>query len=196
MLRLRRLIGDDDGSLLVTQAPGYLLRIDDTVIDARLFETMVDEGRQMLAASDPELVTGRLAKALALWQGSPLARRAAVPARGSRGATSRGAEAGPAELRITAELQCGGGAQVVPELRLLLADNPLREGLWRLLMQALAGGWRAEAQTPTARRGLPSPENSALTPTRSCNAFMRNCSQLTRRAIPASSNLPSRALKP
>ena len=146
VLRLRRLIGDDDGSLLVTQAPGYLLRIDDTVIDARLFETMVDEGRQMLAASDPELVTGRLAEALALWQGIPLAdvpRSRHVAAEVQRLAELK---LDAAELRITAELQCGGGAQVVPELRRLLADNPLREGLWRLLMQALAGSGRhAEA---------------------------------------------------
>ena len=146
VLRLRRLIGDTDGSLLVTQAPGYLLRIDDTVIDARLFEMMVGEGRQMLAADEPERAAGRLAEALALWQGSPLAdvpRSRQVAAEAQRLADLK---LDATELRITAELQCGGEPQVVPELRRLLADNPLREGLWRLLMQALVGSGRhAEA---------------------------------------------------
>ena len=50
------------------------------------------------------------------------------------------------ELRIRAELACGGHSQVIPELRRLLADHPLREGLWLLLMRALDGaGLHAEA---------------------------------------------------
>ena len=196
VLRLRRLIGDTDGSLLVTQAPGYLLRIDDTVIDARLFEMMVGEGRQMLAADEPERAAGRLAEALALWQGSPLAdvpRSRQVAAEAQRLADLK---LDATELRITAELQCGGEAQVVPELRRLLADNPLREGLRRLLMQALVGSGRMpRPSTPMARRGLPSLRNSASTPARSCAALMRNCSQLTRLTSLSRSNLASRALK-
>ena len=53
---------------------------------------------------------------------------------------------GAVELRITAELACGGHAQAVAEIRRLLADHPLREGLWLLLMRALDGAGRhAEA---------------------------------------------------
>ena len=53
---------------------------------------------------------------------------------------------GAIELRITAELACGGHAQAVAEIRRLLADHPLREGLWLLLMRALDGAGRhAEA---------------------------------------------------
>ena len=45
-----------------------------------------------------------------------------------------------------AELACGSHAQVIPELRRLLADHSLRENLWLLLMQALDGAGRhAEA---------------------------------------------------
>ena len=53
---------------------------------------------------------------------------------------------GADELRITAELALGGHDQAVAELRRLLADHPLREGLWLLLMRALDGAGRhAEA---------------------------------------------------
>ena len=50
------------------------------------------------------------------------------------------------ELRIEADLGCGLHAQLVPELRRLLSDHPLREGLWALLIRALDGAGRhAEA---------------------------------------------------
>lgn len=50
------------------------------------------------------------------------------------------------ELRIEADLRCGRQAEVIPELRRLLADDPLREALWALLMRALSGsGRQAEA---------------------------------------------------
>ena len=46
-------------------------------------------------------------------------------------------------LRIEADLRCGRGAEVVGELRRLLADDPLREELWALLMRALHGAGRS-----------------------------------------------------
>jgi DNA-binding SARP family transcriptional activator len=146
VLRLRRLIGDADGSLLVTRAPGYQLRLAADETDTQQFETMVRDGRRAFTDGDPERAAGQLAEALALWRGSPLAdvpRSAFVEAEAERLAELK---LDAAELRITAELACGGHAQVVSELRRLLADNPLREGLWLLLMRALDGSGRhAEA---------------------------------------------------
>ncbi|HEY6311775.1 MAG TPA: BTAD domain-containing putative transcriptional regulator [Streptosporangiaceae bacterium] len=146
VLRLRRLMGDTDGSLLVTRAPGYQLRLGAADSDAQVFETMVHDGRRALADGDPAGAASGLAEALALWRGSPLADVPPTPlveAEAERLAELR-LDAG--ELRITAELDCGGHAQVIPELRRLLADHPLREGLWLLLMRALDGAGRhAEA---------------------------------------------------
>ena len=53
VLRLRRLMGDADSTLLVTRAPGYQLRIAAGDSDAQLFETLVGEGRRALAAGRP-----------------------------------------------------------------------------------------------------------------------------------------------
>ena len=146
VLRLRRLLGDTDSTLLVTRAPGYLLRLAPGDTDAQVFETLVREGGRAYAAGDPERAAAQLAEALALWHGSPLADApptALVETEAGRLAELR---LDAAELRIKAELACGSHAQVIPELRRLLADNSLRENLWLLLMQALDGAGRhAEA---------------------------------------------------
>ncbi len=146
VLRLRRLLGDTDSTLLVTRAPGYLLRLASGDTDAQVFEALVREGRRAYAAGEPERAAAQLAEALALWHGSPLAdvpQTALVDAEARRLTDLR---LDAAELRIKAELACGNHAQVIPELRRLLADHSLSENLWLLLMQALDGAGRhAEA---------------------------------------------------
>jgi DNA-binding SARP family transcriptional activator len=146
VLRLRRLLGDTDGAVLVTRAPGYLLRLSPADTDAGVFEELVREGRRAYAAGEPERTAGLLAEALALWRSTPLADvppTVLVETEARRLAELR---LDAAELRIKAELAGGSHAQVIPELRGLLADHPLREGLWLLLMQALDGAGRhAEA---------------------------------------------------
>ena len=73
VLRLRRLLGDTDSTLLVTRAPGYLLRLAPGDTDAQVFEALVREGGRAYAAGAPERAAAQLAEALALWHGSPLA---------------------------------------------------------------------------------------------------------------------------
>ena len=56
------------------------------------------------------------------------------------------------ELRIQAELACGRQAPVVAELRRLLVDHPIREGMWALLMRALySSAGRRRLWKPTHR---------------------------------------------
>ncbi len=139
-------MGDADSTLLVTRAPGYQLRIAAGDSDAQLFETLVDEGRRALAAGDPATAASQLAEALALWRGSPLADVPATPLVETAAERLEDLRLDAAELRVTAELDCGNHGQVIPELRRLLADHSLREGLWLLLMRALDGAGRhAEA---------------------------------------------------
>ncbi|HXZ75550.1 MAG TPA: BTAD domain-containing putative transcriptional regulator, partial [Streptosporangiaceae bacterium] len=146
VLRLRRLLGDADSTLLVTRAPGYQLRIGPADSDAQVFEAVVRDGRRALAAGDAEAAATQLAEALALWHGSPLADVPPTPLVEAEAERLAEFRLDAAELRIRAELACGGYAQVIPELHRLLASHPLREGLWLLLMQALDGAGRhAEA---------------------------------------------------
>jgi DNA-binding SARP family transcriptional activator len=146
VLRLRRLIGDTDSTILVTRTPGYLLRLTPGDTDADVFETLVREGSRAYAAGDPERAAAQLAEALALWRGSPLADVPATTLTETEASRLSDLRLDARELRVQAELACGSHAQVIPELRRLLADHALRENLWLLLMQALDGAGRhAEA---------------------------------------------------
>ncbi len=146
VLRLRRALGDPEGRVLTTRAPGYQLLLGPGDLDAECFETLAGQGRAALADGDPSRAAGKLAEALELWRGRALADvppSALVAAEADRLEESR---LSALELRIEADLGCGRGAQLVPDLRRLLSDEPLREGLWALLIRALDGAGRhAEA---------------------------------------------------
>ena len=146
VLRLRRLMGDDGNQLLVTRAPGYQLQVSAQDTDALLFESLVRDGRRAYTAGDPRAAARLLTEALGLWHGRPLADVPPTPLVEAEAERLSELRLGAAELRITAELALGGHDQAVAELRRLLADHPLREGLWLLLMRALDGAGRhAEA---------------------------------------------------
>ncbi len=147
VLRLRRVIGDPDGQILVTRSRGYQLLAGPDDVDAQRFTRLAAEGRAALSAGDGPHAAELLSEALCLWQGS----RALADVPDSEVVSAAASGLGEAriaalELRINADLGCGRHAQVVPELRRLLAEHPLREGLWALLMRALYGSGRlAEA---------------------------------------------------
>ena len=143
---LRKRIGDAGGRVLVTRAPGYQLVLGPGELDADQFAGLVTEGRQALASGAPDRAVDLLTEALELWRGPALAdvpATALVAAEADRLGQSR-LEA--LELRAEASLACGRFAQVLPEVRRLLADHPLQEKLWALQMRALYGaGRQAEA---------------------------------------------------
>jgi DNA-binding SARP family transcriptional activator len=146
VLRLRRVLGDPEGHMLTTRAPGYQLLLGPGDLDAEHFDTLVRRGRQALAEGDGQGAGDVLREALDLWRGRALADApptALVTAEADRLEESR---LSALELRIEADIRCDLHAQLVPELRRLLSDHPLREGLWALLIRALDGAGRhAEA---------------------------------------------------
>src|SRR3954447_843449 len=60
------------GELLVTRAPGYLLRVEPDELDADRFEHLLSEGRRALEANDPDTAATVLRRALDLWRGPAL----------------------------------------------------------------------------------------------------------------------------
>jgi len=146
VLRLRRLIDDPDGRVLVTRPGGYQLLAAYCDLDAGQFEDLVTAGRKALAQDDAPQAAGHLAEALALWRGPALAD---VPPGSLVSAESDRLEElrlTALELRIEADRTCGRGTELVAELRRLTAEHPLRERLWGELMRALhSSGRPAEA---------------------------------------------------
>jgi DNA-binding SARP family transcriptional activator len=144
--RLKKVIGDTEGQTLVYRAPGYMLRIAPGDLDLHVFESLAAEGRAALASGDPGRAAGLLAEALALWRGTLLADVLPSPLLASRADQAAELWLTTTELRVAADLECDRAIQVIPELRGLVAEHPLRERLRALLMRALEGaGRRSEA---------------------------------------------------
>jgi DNA-binding SARP family transcriptional activator/pimeloyl-ACP methyl ester carboxylesterase len=131
---------------LVTRPHGYLLRAETDEVDASRFEALLAKGREALAAGDAPGAAGHLREALALWRGPALAGLTDVPFARSEAARLEEARLEALELRVEAELACGGGAELVAELEVLTTRYPLRERLWAQRMLALyRSGRQADA---------------------------------------------------
>ena len=146
VMRLRRLLGDDQGALIVTRGRGYELRAASGQLDAVVFERLVVSGRRELDRGRPEAGTAQLGKALALWHGPVLADVPASPALATRAAQLDQVRLAAEEDNARALLELGRLTQVVEELQRLVEESPLREQRWVLLISALDRcGRRAEA---------------------------------------------------
>ena len=144
--RLRRALADGEGSMLLTCRGGYALEIEPGQLDATQFESLLEQGRELLARGDPAAASGRLREALSLWRGPPLADLGSVD--GVQPEVRRLEELRLlAEMeRIDAELALGHASDVVVELERLIAQAPLQERPRAQLMLALyRSGRQAEA---------------------------------------------------
>src|SRR5437660_8530323 len=140
---LRRALGSDR---LLTRGAGYALEVGNGELDAAVFEAELVEGRAALAAGDAASAVDTLTRALGRWRGS-----AFEDAAGAAWATAEAARLGEARLVATeslleARLRLGGHSEVVGQAEAAVAEHPLRERLWGLLMLALyREGRQAEA---------------------------------------------------
>jgi DNA-binding SARP family transcriptional activator len=143
---LRRLLEPSgaDG-MLVTQAPGYVLRVPDGQLDARRFEMLAARGWRSLD-EDPAAALSTFEDALALWRGPPLDEFAFSEFAQREIQRLEELRLGAVEGRIEALLRLGRHGAVVAELQTRVDEHPLRERLRGQLMLALyRGGRQAEA---------------------------------------------------
>src|SRR5262245_13722570 len=144
---LRKAVGRE---WIETRGGGYALALDRDDFDLWRFERLVGEA----AVAEPSVAAESLRAALRLWRGPALADLADVPF--ARAAIGRleDLQLAALERRLEADLALGRHAQVTGELEALVAESPLREGLYALLMLALyRSGRQAEAlQTYQAAR--------------------------------------------
>ncbi|MFC9506694.1 BTAD domain-containing putative transcriptional regulator [Streptomyces sp. NPDC057002] len=149
--RLRRALGKN--AVTTSETGGYRLTATQDDIDLFVFERLVQQGTDALAADTPALAERHLDDALALWRGPALAdlpdRSAATRPEATRLEAAR--------ARAEARLRLGRALDVVPELRELTAVHPYDEPLHALLIRALRDTGRqaaALAAYESARRAL------------------------------------------
>ena len=143
VLRLRRAL--PPGTLL-TREPGYLLRVEADQLDLSCFQQLVGEAATAAAEGDSGRAAQRLREALALWRGPALAGVDSDALQQTEVPRLEELRLGALEARVDAELRLGRHAELVGELRALVAEHPLRERFWEQLMLALyRAGRQAEA---------------------------------------------------
>ena len=149
--RLRRALAKGERSgdgLVVTEAPGYMLRVELDQIDAERFAAAIEAGRRQLEEQDALAAAATLREALALWRGEAYDEFAYED-------WARTEAVRLDELRAVAEeelndalLTCGLAHDVVSEARRLIEEHPFRERLRAQLVLAL---YRAGRQVEALR---------------------------------------------
>jgi DNA-binding SARP family transcriptional activator len=151
---LRKALGSD---VIVTRGNGYELAVAPETVDVRQFEQLAAEGREALAAGDPETAVRHLQSSLSLWRGPALADFAYESFAQSEIVRLDELRLAAIEDWIEAELELGRHRSVVGEIEALVTAHPLRERLRGQLMLALyRSGRQAEALAAyqDARRAL------------------------------------------
>ena len=164
--RLRRAVGSDT---VVTRAPGYFLDVPPEAVDAARFRVLVDGAG---GETDPAVRSRLFGEALSLWRGLAFAEFPFEEFAQRESSALEELRLAAIEGRIAADLESGGGAELLPELEQLVAAHPLRESLRASQMLALyRAGRQAEAlRAYTAARDVlgeelgiePGPELRAL----------------------------------
>lgn len=119
--------------LLVTDGPGYALRVPSDAVDAWRFEQAVAAAARL----PPGEATVRLEQALAWWRGPAYAQFAEQPWAGPESRRLAELRLHAVELRAQALLALGLADRAAADLRAHATEHPWRENAWRLLALAL-----------------------------------------------------------
>ncbi|MGW1056352.1 BTAD domain-containing putative transcriptional regulator [Streptomyces sp. NPDC002521] len=138
--------GGDRAQPLVTQPPGYLIRVGPDELDLTLFESLRMSGRAALEERDYATASRLLGRSLALWTGPALSGVPHGPALQSTAIRLDELRSEVLEQRIDADLRLGRHHELIGELMALAHEFPMRETLHGLLMVALyRSGRQSEA---------------------------------------------------
>ncbi|MFI7063526.1 BTAD domain-containing putative transcriptional regulator [Kribbella sp. NPDC050124] len=132
--RLRTALGDD-GQVVQTVPGGYLIQADAEQLDLAAFRELV--ARADVEAGHDQAEAALLHQALELWNEMPLSDLAPGSVSSQDLPALVETRMSVLERRIDVDLRLGLHTRLVPELRALTAEHPLRERLWAQLMLAL-----------------------------------------------------------
>nr|QEO73668.1 transcriptional regulator, SARP family [uncultured bacterium] len=140
---LRKVLGD---RLVTRPGHGYQLVVEPGELDLDAFDQLVRQGEDAAADNDTEAAAEFFAQALAKWHGTPTAELSGGPLLRAEFTRLWERRLTAVERYAKAALELGRFDDVIDRLRRELAQYPLREELWALLMLALdRSGRRDEA---------------------------------------------------
>lgn len=135
-MRLRRELGSA-GRLIRTRPEAYAIELASDQLDLARFVELTERAATARRTGDRTSERTHLRQALAQWRGTPLAD---IPSAALTQATvPRLTElrCRALEQRIELDLDLDSAADLVGELRALVAEHPLRERFWALLIRTL-----------------------------------------------------------
>ncbi|MET4923856.1 BTAD domain-containing putative transcriptional regulator [Streptomyces sp. PSRA5] len=150
--------------LIETEQGGYRIRLGDEDLDAHAFEKAVRRARDLVAVGELEQATAEYRSALALFRGQPLADLSG-PLTYAVAAHWEERRFSVLEEWLDVGLTLGRHAELISELKPLVAEYPMRERLCAQLMTALhLSQRRAEALTVYRNNRLTQINNLGLEP--------------------------------
>ncbi len=133
---LRAVLGDD---AISTVKSGYKLSLDGEAIDAERFARLISEA----GTATGEEVVSSLDRSLGEWRGDPYTDVAGdLPSLAPAISRLHSFRRTAIEQRHRAALGVGDAQAIIPELELLVGEQPLHEPFWVLLVEALATAGR------------------------------------------------------
>lgn len=156
--QLRKLL-DSDGrggrkseSILVTDGPGYALRVPAEHIDCVVFEDLIGTARRSFSDRQYDSAARALSSALALWRASALCDVPTGPFLDAHAVQLEEIRLQAIELQAEVHLRQGRHLEAVRDLKAMTITHPLHEGFHAKLMLALhRSGRRHEALDAYAR---------------------------------------------
>ncbi|WP_290054431.1 AfsR/SARP family transcriptional regulator [Amycolatopsis solani] len=144
VLRLRRALGDQVS--IRTESGGYLIELDDGLLDLSRFRALAARGKAALDRGESRQAAAHFAEALEQWRGPALLNVESDALHRDEAGQLAEERLRVREQWADALLEVGEYATVIPELTRLTRENPLRERLHEQLMAALyRSGRQADA---------------------------------------------------
>ena len=151
---LRRVLEPgEQGAVLVTRPPGYVLRTGDETVDAARFERLAGDGRRALEDGSAAEAARILDEALAIWRGPALAEFAFEDFARDEIRRLDDMRLSATEDRFESLLRLGRHGEISGQLDALVAAHPLRERLRGQSMLALYRSGRQSEALQTYRDG-------------------------------------------
>lgn len=138
VMRLRRVLGAFGAERIQTVAPGYRIRIEESDTDLGRFLAHRIEAKRLAESGDTAAAVRELDRGLALWRSDPFVDVPCSRLHDSEGIHLAELRSQTLGWRMDMQLELHRHAEILPELRRVVREQPLHEAFVGRLMLALS----------------------------------------------------------